>query len=262
MDEDMILPDGFEDTPTDGAEVETLDTEFGDQAETEAEDTTPAEEPTEPTEPTPQKLKVKFNHEEMELDYEEAATLAQKGMAFDKAVERARQEAAQQAKDEVIASLGYEWQGKPITTEADYKRAIAEKELLDKYSQLPPELAQELIDSRRDREERQREKEAKESEAKQQAEFNDFLKYFQDVNERPFDHQKDAFPQEVLAAVNSGQSLRSAYMEHHNKELRNQLKIAKQNESNTKKAPVGSVTAGGGIKTEAEDDFLAGFNSI
>lgn len=260
--DDMILPDDFEETPSDEIEVDPSD--FEELIEPEAEDTTPADGLTVPTEPlTPtQKLKLTYNGQELEVEAEEAAILAQKGMNYEKAVERARQESAQQAKDEVIASFGYEWQGKKITTEAEYKRAVEEKQLLDKYSQLDPELAQELIDSRRDREERNREKEAKAVEDKQRAEFDDFLGYFQAVNERGFDAQKDKFPQEVLAAVNSGQSLKVAYMEYHNKELRNQLKIAKQNEMNKSKAPVSGVTAGGGTKTESEDDFLAGFNSI
>jgi hypothetical protein len=158
--------------------------------------------------------------------------------------------------------LGYTWQGKPITTEAEYKRAIAEKELLDKYQQLPPELAQELIESRRDREERQKEKAARDEQDKAKADADDFMRTFQDLNDRPFDPNKDTLPQEVWEAVNKGEKLKHAYLQYHNKELRNQLKIAKQNESNFKKAPVGSVTAGGGTKTESEDPFLAGFNSI
>jgi len=53
---------------------------------------------TEPT-PEPQRIKVKYNHQELEIPYEEAVQHIQKGMNYDKAVERARQEAAQQARD-------------------------------------------------------------------------------------------------------------------------------------------------------------------
>jgi hypothetical protein len=266
MEDDMILPDDYQEaTP---AEEPTVDTqpEIEEPVEPNAEDTTPADEPTEPQEPTtqPQKVKIKFNHEEREIDLEEAAQLAQKGLNYEKAVERARQEAAQQAKDSLIAEMGYTWNGKPIQTESEYKQALAEQKLIEQYKDrdLPPEVIQELLESRRDREERQREKAAKEEESKIQTTWNEFFAYFEEVNERAFDPKKDSLPAEVEEAIGKGQSPLSAYMKHHSKELRNQLKIAKQNQANLKKAPVGSVTAGGGIKTEAEDEFLVGFNSI
>lgn len=55
------------------------------------------EEPDETEEPTPQAIKVKYNHEEMELPYEEAVVHIQKGMNYDKAVERAKREALAEA---------------------------------------------------------------------------------------------------------------------------------------------------------------------
>jgi len=264
MDDDMILPDDFEATPqadeTTSDEIQMDPEDTG----TDAEDTTPAEEPEQPTEPAQeQKLKLKFNHEEREISLEEATALAQKGMNYEKAVERARVEAAQQARDSYIAEQGYEWNGKPITTEAQYKDAMAEQALKEKYqdSNLPDEVIQELMEGRKDREARAKEKAAQEEETKKTAQVNDFLDYFQRVNERAFDGAKDAIPQEVKDAVDRGDTLKIAYMEYHNNQLRNQLKIAKQNETNSKKAPVGSVTAFGGNKTEVVDDFLAGFNS-
>jgi hypothetical protein len=160
--------------------------------------------------------------------------------------------------------MGYTWNGQPITTEAQYKQAMAEQKLIEQYRDrdLPPEVIQELVENRRDREERQREKQTQAEQAKQQEAFNEFFQYFEQVNDRRFDANKDILPQEVIDAVAKGQPLKFAYMEHHNKTLRDQLKIAKQNQSNSKKAPVGSVTAGGGVKTDPEDLFLQGFNSI
>lgn len=265
--EDMILPDDFDTEPQGGETLGDEQNEGIESVETPGigEDTKPTIEGAEGTqEPqtTPQKIKIKYNHEEREIDVEEAAALAQKGLNYEKAIERARQEAAQKARDEVIASMGMTWNGKPITTEAEYKQALAEQELINKYSDLPDEVRQELLESRRDREERQREKREREEAEKRQAAFNEFFDYFKAANDREFDPQKDVIPLEVQEAVQKGVPLKYAYMEYHNKELRNQLKIAKQNQTNLKKAPVGSVTAGGGTKTEPEDDFLAGFNSI
>lgn len=266
MDDDMILPEGFDlpVEPTPEAQNEPVnDLETETVEEPTSEPTEPAEDVQEPT-TEPQKIKLKFDREEREVSVEEAALLAQKGMNYERAIERASQEAAQKAKDSLIAEMGYTWNDKPITTEAEYKQAMAEKDLIDRYKDrdLPPEVIQELVESRRDREERQRDKTAKEEETKKQAAFNEFFEYFKSVNERDFDGQKDTLPQEVVDAVNGGQPLKFAYMEHHNKELRNRLKIQSQNQANIKKAPVGSVTAGGGIKSEPEDIFLQGFNSI
>lgn len=257
--DDAILPDDYTPDTPQSEEPQEEPTPETEELTPEAEDTKPAEE--QPTEPdTPQTLKLKFNHEEREIPLEEAVMLAQKGMNYEKAVERARQE----ARDAYIAEQGHTWNGKPITTEAEYRQALAEQELIEKYKDrdLPDEVIQELMESRRDREERAKEKAEREEQAKKDGQITAFLEYFQSVNERPYDPQKDVIPQEVKDAVDKGESLKTAYMQYHNKELRNQLKIAKQNEANLKKAPVGSVTAFGGNKTEPEDDFMRGFNSI
>lgn len=255
--EDFASPQ--EEEPT----QETQEAPETNEEQSEVEDTKPTDGTPETSPETPEqplKIKVKYNHEEMELPLDEAAQLAQKGLNYEKAVERAKQE----ARDAYIAEQGYTWQGKPITTEAEYRAAMAEKELIEKYQDrdIPEEVIKELMESRRDREERQREKEARAEQEKKDAMLNDFLDYFQSVNDRPFDSTKDKIPQEVRDAVDKGESLKIAYMQYHNKELRNQLKIAKQNEENLKKAPVGSVTANGVSKAEVEDDFLRGFNSI
>jgi hypothetical protein len=260
--DDDDFSDDFDSQPEDDEFADENEVE-SEEVETDVEDTTPAEEPEQPTEPAQeQKLKLKFNHEEREISLEEATALAQKGMNYEKAIERARQEAAQQARDSVIAEQGHEWNGKPITTEAQYKDALAEQALINKYqdSNLPDEVIQELMEGRKDREARAKEKAAQEEETKKTAQVNDFLDYFQRVNERAFDGAKDAIPQEVKDAVDRGDTLKIAYMEYHNNQLRNQLKIAKQNEANSKKAPVGSVTANGSNKTEAVDPFLAAFD--
>lgn len=266
MDEDMILPDDFESLPanesmTDTQEpVEDFDTDTVEDPTSEPAE--PVEAKQEPTEP--QKIKIKVDREEREVSVEEAAILAQKGMNYERAIERARQEAAQQAKDDLIASENIVWNGKKVSTYAEYQDMLQERAIINKYkdADLPDEVIKELMESRRDREERQKEKAARDEEAKTQQMWHEFFRYFEEVNERAFDTKKDSLPTEVEEAVKKGQSPLSAYMKHHSKELRNQLKIAKQNQANTKKAPVGSVTAGGGIKSEPEDLFLKGFNSI
>jgi hypothetical protein len=134
--------------------------------ETTQENTTQQVEPT----PEPQKIKVKYNHQELELPYEEAVKHIQKGMNYDKAVERAREEAAkdaaQQARDAYIAEQGYAWNGKPITTEAEYRQALKEKQLEDalrqQYSNVPDDIVNKLVELDRFREETLAERKARE----------------------------------------------------------------------------------------------------
>lgn len=60
--------------------------------------------------------------------------------------ERVRQEAAQQGRDAWVAEQGYEWNGKRIATEAEYKQALKEKEIRDRYMEqgLPEDVIQRL----------------------------------------------------------------------------------------------------------------------
>lgn len=261
MDDDMILDDGFDSLPADDASDEIVQdpSDFEEQVEE------PTSEPTEPVEEkkedTPQQrmLKLKVDREEQELPEDEVIRLAQIGKNQDRAIARAQQE----ARDAYIREQGYTWNDKPITNEAEYKQALAEKEMMDKYkdNNLPPEVIQELIESRRDREERQKEKQAKQEEEKYQKDYNDFFQYFESANDRRFDPKTDILPQEVIDAANNGVPLKYAYMDYHAKQLRNSLKTAKQNETNSKRAPVASVTAHGNNAKEAEEPFLKGWNS-
>ncbi|WP_368658672.1 hypothetical protein AB3Z07_05075 [Metabacillus halosaccharovorans] len=265
--EDVILPDDFQEAQPQAEEIqevveETHEDSFESMEELPefVEDTTPTEEVSEPVLEQPQKFKIKYNKEEQEIDYEEAVPLIQKGMNYDKALERAKQE----SRDAVIAEQGYEWNGKPITTEAEYKQALQEKELMDKYQNqnLPDDVIQELIENRKFRNQYESDKQAKSEEEKQNVEFNDFFSYFKQANGRDFIAGKDEIPQQVWDAQANGVPLKYAYMEHQNNELKQQMQVLKQNKENEMKAPIGSVTSHGSTEVASEDDFLKGFNSI
>lgn len=239
------------------------DDDIGEQdtEQDEAEDTTPADEATEdPAEPAQPvwKLPVKHDKQDKELTYEEAQRFAQMGMNQDRAIARARQEAAQEARDTYIAEQGYEFaDGRPVRTEAEYNSAVAEQQFMQQYENMPQEIVEELMAARRDREERAQEKQAARAQAAKDADMMDFLAVFQQLNDRPFDGSKDVVPQAVWDANRNGTPLRFAYMEHHSMELRNQLKISKQNETNSKRATIGSVTTNGSTTRKASDPFLA-----
>lgn len=232
----------------------SADTEdFSFEDEEAGEDTTPPEEPPAEETPEPYKLRVKYNHDELELAEDEAIPLIQKGMNYDKAVERAAQEARQQAIDDYIASQGYEWKGQPITTEADYKMALYEQGLMEKGVD-PAEiskLVQEHPDVRKAREIAEKQSKTEQS----TKEFRDFVAEYPEV-------KPEEIPREVFQyQQQTGKPLVDCMRWNENRLLKEQIKTLTQNIENSKKAPVGSVTSLGNEGTEY-DPFLEGFNGI
>lgn len=165
--------------------------------------------------------------------------------------------AAQSARDALIAEQGYEWNGKPITTEADYKQALKEVEMKKQLSSdnLPDEVVNELVESKKFRQQYEAEQESKRSEKAKQKDQIDFLDYFKTKNGRDFDSSKDNIPAEVWEENSKGTSLKKAYSDHYKetriKELEAELetvkkgeKVKQANEENASTA-TGSVTGNG-----------------
>jgi hypothetical protein len=211
-------------------------------------------EPIKPTEPQESFLEIKYNKEQLKLDKEKAAELAQKGMNYDKAVERAKQE----ARDTYIAEQGYEWNGRKITTEADYKKALREQEMQDKG--LDPSMVDEYVENN------PTVQWAKEFKSQQEAkEFADnhkleFLEHFKEANGRDYDPAKDSLPEDVWAESEKyeaskgkeGKSLIDSYTRYENQSLKQKLaeleeskKIDAKNEENAQSS-TGSISNGGG----------------
>jgi hypothetical protein len=223
---------------------------------------TPSEPSNEPS-PTPQggteeqpKIKVKYNHQELELPYEEAVTHIQKGMNYEKAIERTKAETAQAARDAYIAEQGYIWNDKPIKTESEYKQALKEKEIYEKYQQqgLPEEVINELVESKKDREERKAEKQSQAEKERKNAEYAEFFEYFKSENGREFNASTDTIPDEVWELTGKGKTLTDAYAIHHTKELKakiaeyeSKLQAQETNSLNASSSP-GSVTGNGSAK--------------
>jgi hypothetical protein len=154
---------------------------------------------------------------------------------------------AQQARDNYIAEQNYQWNGKPIKTEAEYKEALKEQELRDKYSDLPEEVQQELIESKKFRENYTKQQEESTKQAKQQEDYKQFLETFPDT--KPED-----IPKSVWDEVNKGKSLVDAFTRHENQSLKEQIKsltekkeIEQKNEENANSS-TGSVTGQGNAK--------------
>lgn len=246
----MILPDDFTPPQENAGVTEPQTSVEPEKVEPQADskevntDTTP----TEPKQESEQRIKIKYNSEEKELSLEEAKQLAQKGMNYEKAIERAEQ----QARDKMVAEQGFEWNGKPIRTEAEYKQALYEKQLQDAgYS---PEQVNQMV------EEHPEVKRSRELLAQQekQKEYDDFFKNFPDT-------KAEDIPKEVWELRESqGKTLSDAMMYHESKQLKEQIKQLKHNIEILKQAPISQGASTHGVKdnVEEEDDFLKGFNSI
>lgn len=263
--DDAILPEDFvaDSIPFDESEETFLDEEITDTGldtiETEEVDPTLQEE----QQLTPEQLrfKVKFNHEEQELGYDEAVPLIQKGMNYDKLQERLGQ-LETDPRLSFVEEMAKE-QGMDVPEFLEAVKTAREDRQLQELVQnnIPEEYAREMLDNRKFREQLEQEKQQKAEEEKRNSEFTEFFEVFQQANDRNYDPSKDQIPQEVWDMHAQGTPLKYAYMQHHNSQLKSQLQTFKQNDKNTKRAPIGSVTSFGGDEPTSEDIFLKGFNS-
>lgn len=257
--DDVILPDDFTDTPTDETEVVEDNQDGIEEPQNTLEGQDPQEPQQEPLQDIP-KIKVKFNHEEKELTLDEATLYAQKGMNYDKVIERL---------NEVQNNPGLQYlndlankNNMSVEDLVGYWRQQEEQQMINELVQknIPEEYAREMVENRKFREQLNKEKEQQtkmtETKQKEEAEIKAFMDAFPDV-------KPDDIPQEVIDKVQAGTPLKYAYMEHQYSQLTNKVKTLETNISNTKKAPLkAGVSSFGGEEPTSEDDFLKGFNSI
>jgi hypothetical protein len=251
-DEDIILPDD-DTTDEEPAEPQSDEEPAEPQAgEEPAEDTTPEAD----TEPEPYKLKIKYNHEEMEIPEDEAIPLIQKGMNYDKLQERynAIQNDPRLSRygqfEQVSKLLGYQSEEQLI--DALYQNYY---QLTAQQLGLTPEQIRKEHELNQERERLQREQEAIQQQQQTSAMYERFMQAFPDVL------PEDIKP-ETWGKVINGMDLTAAYVEQRNQELETQLKLLRQKEKNKNQAPVGGVTQHGSTDTQGKDPFEMGFDSV
>lgn len=171
--------------------------------------------------------------------------------------------AAQQARDSWIAEQGYEWKGKPITTEAEYKQALQEQEMENKiraqYSNVPDEIVNELLEGKRFREQYQTEKQTAEQKAAEQKMYSDFLEAYPDI-------KPEEIPVDVWKEVKAGRNLTDAYVRYENKRLKDEMSKYQQQQQTQQANDKNAGTSTGAVKNltkpQMQDPFLDGFNSV
>lgn len=244
--EDMILPDDFAEDAPPQAEIEVpTDT---------VEDTKPTETVEEPTQETP-KLKIKYNHEEREIDLEEAKVLAQKGMNYDKLQERVNQLQSNPALE--LVQQQAERYGMTVEQYVEEVRKADEQARLDELLQqnIPEEYAKEMLENRKFREQYQAQQKAQEEQIRRDQEALDFVQTFPNV-------KKEDIKPETWAKIEQGVPLKFAYMEQMNQELMTRIQVLEQNQKNLQQAPVQGVSTHGHQEDAESDPFMEGFNSI
>lgn len=200
----------------------------------------------------PVKLKIKYNHEEKEITLEEARELAQKGLNYDKAEQRAL--------DKFIEETYGESHG--IKTYEQYQERLKEDAIRKQYEniEIPENIKEELVEGRKlkaekeAKEEARLQKESKETfqaalkEATNKNDLQSFVDWFEIENERPFDPKKDIISQEVWDENIKGKSLVVAYKQHEKAkakaEAEKEAKAKEANELNASSSP-GKVTGSG-----------------
>lgn len=265
---DVILPDGFDPEKgwiDDATPEEPAPTTEEAPAETDesAEQPVEAAEPTTTPEPEVKQptVKVKFNHEERELSLDEAAILAQKGLNYDKVMERLNGFEATNAKSLKLAkNLGYESAEEMLSAaEQNYiNRQV--RELMDAGN--TEAMARFLVEQKMAKEEQPApapQPQAPQPEApripqERIAELKEFVDAYPGITK---------LPDEVIQANRNGVRLLVAYERYKNKAALDELAILKQNQAAAAKAPVsGTVGKTAPPAPDINDDpFMKGFNN-
>ena len=248
-----------EDEPDEAEEQTSDEAEEGDGKEGEKE--------TETDKPA-QTLRVKYNGEEREITVEEAITLAQKGMNYDKVAEERDRLRGHEKATRVMENFA-RLNNMSLDEYADFletqqKTVSIQREMQDiqtKHPDVPDDLAREIAELRAETKrkelEAQEEARRKEEEAAAQKPWLDFIREYPSMKDI-----KD-LPEDVLDGIKSGLTPTEAMLRHERREkekeieeLRKQLETQEKNKANKRKA-VGSAASNAASKSS--EPFLEGF---
>ena len=245
MDEEIILPDDFEEVVN---EINSEETPYSEETQINNEVEEETAQPQAEEMPQQDFLKVKYNHEERNLNHDEAKELAQLGLYHR---EKFQENVEQYKYFEDLARKNNMTLNDLVSYYKNQEEQSAISEIMD-YNEVTEDVAAELLEARRIKEELERHKEEAANQQRVAAEINDFMSVFPGI-------EPQNLPAEVLAQYQAGTPLKYAYMEYQFKNLNQQNQIMKQNEINRKTAPVIGVSTYGFQEKTTSDPFLEGF---
>jgi hypothetical protein len=252
LDEDTGANLGGGGTPTDTA---------GQQTDTQTADTTVqgGEQQTQQTQTEQPKFKVKFNHEEKELTYDEAIQYAQKGMNYDRIYpeyEKLRNNPHLSYLEQKAQRLGMSVE-QLIENDRKYEEQQKLNELIQQN--IPEEYAKKLLEHDKVMKEYQTEKQTREQTEAKQKMFAEFLEAYPEF----YDPNK-SLPPEVQAEISKGRHPIDAYVRYENKLLKEQLQGAQKQQQTQEANEKNAASSTGSVKTSgktggfiSKDDFEA-----
>ena len=199
-----------------------------------------------------QKMKLKYNHQEVELPLDEIQVLAQKGMNYDKLQEKLHQ-AENNIGIQYLNDLAKR-NGTDIEGLVNYWKEQERQAELNQLIQnnIPKELADEILENRKYREQQKELQKQNEEKQRQELEFREFFEMFPNVAPNTIEGS-------VWEKVDQGIPLKYAFMEQEMNRLKAENSILQNNNNNKKKAVVNPIGNG---NEENYDPFLDGFNSL
>lgn len=271
-----VIDDGsdlFMDAPEETTEDVQEPVEHEEPTDTPAEDTPAEEKPAEK-----QGIRITYLGEEKELSYEEAVTLAQKGMNYDKILqERDTYKATHDEADKSLKELG-KWAkqaGMTLPEYVEHLQSVRHTQSLNseiaairsKYPEIPEEAAREMAETRireqdaedqRAAQERQQAEQAAQERAAQEP-WDDFVRRYPEID------VVQKIPAEVVAEIEQGARPVEAMQRYEARELQKQIaelttkvnQLEKNKENKEKALPDVSTSR----NTEPVDPFLEGLFS-
>jgi hypothetical protein len=196
------------------------------------------QEPVENTEETPEGATEQVEQTEDTAPSQKTFTQAELDQIIQKRLEREKQKYESDPRIQFVQGLA-EMYG---LTPEQYIEAVKQQEEQAKLDALiqqniPQDVAQEILESRKFREQWEAEQAQKQQEELQRMEFMDFFQNYPDV-------KPEEIPQEVWERNTQGVPLKYAYMEYEHKNLKDRLGKLEKNNSNSQ-STAGSVTGQG-----------------
>jgi hypothetical protein len=182
-------------------------------------------------------IRVRYQHQDMEIPLDQAPTYIQKGLNYDRVFE-SYQTLQNDPRLSFVENLAKSYNMTPD----EYIQAVQaqqEQAKLDELIQqnIPEQYAKEILENKRFRETYENQLKENESKQKQNQQYNEFLTEYPDIDPQ-------SIPIEVWQEVNQGKHILDAYAKHENKMLKQELAALKGNQKNAANSP-SSLTRNG-----------------
>lgn len=261
VDEESENEDNDDKDSSEDEDIDSNDEEDSEDESTEEED----DKQDDSKQSTPKTLKVRVNHQDLEVAEEEAIKWIQKGMDYD----RVKDQVNTYKNDPRLTFVESLAKQHNMTVD-QYIDAVSNKQYQDMLDELLEQgvteaLAKEIVGIRREKDQESKAKSQQQKQTDEERDLIDFVDYYQKLNGKPFDPDSENLPESVWQANAAGTPLKQAYMEflvEQKQEVKKQEDKKQKQEEKKKevkaKAPVKGVTNNGSGKSPKKDPVFDG----